>query len=76
VERFIKVKTTNGTRTCSFVVSRNEVDFSREAGDRFHLYRVFDFRQQPRLYILKGDLVRQVHLEAMDYRASFRRMVG
>lgn len=34
-ERFIEVETTNGARASSFLVSRNEVDFSREAGDRF-----------------------------------------
>lgn len=41
----------------------------------FFLNRVFQFRDQPKLYTLKGDLAAQLHLEPIDYRASFRRMV-
>jgi hypothetical protein len=74
--RCIEVKTTNGGHGSSFVVSRNELDFSQDAGDEFFLYRVFDFRQEPGLYILRGDISKHVHLEALDYRASFRRLVS
>ncbi|EFB3735487.1 DUF3883 domain-containing protein, partial [Escherichia coli] len=42
-ERFIEVKTTNGGVGSSFLVSHNELEFSKEAGDQFHLYRVFQF---------------------------------
>lgn len=73
--RFIEVKTTNGGHAAAFVISRNELDFSQEVGDAFHLYRVFQFREAPRLYILKGQLTEQLHLEPIDYRASFRRLV-
>lgn len=73
--RCIEVKTTNGGHDSSFAVSRNELDFSQDAGDEFFLYRVFNFRLQPGLYILRGDIARHVHLEALDYRASFRRLV-
>lgn len=69
-------KTTNGGHASSFIVSRNELDFSAEAEEAFHLYRVFQFREEPKLYILKGSLADQVHLEPIDYRASFRRLVG
>lgn len=74
--RFIEVKTTNGGHASSFIISRNELDFAAEAGDAFHLYRVFQFRQEPRLYILNGPLADQLHLEPIDFRASFRRLVG
>lgn len=74
--RCIEVKTTNGGHGSSFVISRNELDFSQDAGDEFFLYRVFDFRQEPGLYILRGDISKHVHLEALDYRASFRRLVS
>lgn len=73
--RYIEVKTTNGTRASSFIISRNELDFSKEAGDAFFLYRVFQFRQSPTLYMLRGDVSKQLHLEPMDYRASFQRLV-
>ncbi len=75
-QRFIEVKTTNGAYASSFVISRNELDFSEEVGPAFHLYRVFQFRDLPRLYTLQGDLSKQLHLEPTDYRASFRRLVS
>jgi hypothetical protein len=74
--RYIEVKTTNGAHASSFVISRNELDFSREAGDAFFLYRLFQFRQSPSLYMLRGDVSKQLHIEPIDYRASFRRMIG
>ena len=74
--RFIEVKTTNGGHASSFIISRNELDFAAEVAEAFHLYRVFQFREAPKLYILKGNLRDQVHLEPIDYRASFRRLVG
>ncbi|NMF98950.1 DUF3883 domain-containing protein [Aromatoleum toluolicum] len=72
VARFIEVKTTNGSPLTPFIVSQNEVEFSEEAEDAFCLYRVFDFAQAPRLFILRGPLTTSVHLEALDYRARLR----
>ncbi|MFQ7899391.1 DUF3883 domain-containing protein [Stutzerimonas degradans] len=74
--RFIEVKTTNGGVGSSFLVSHNELEFSKEVGEQFYLYRVFQFRQGPRLFTLSGDLAQHVHLKPTDYRASFRDMVG
>ncbi|KQW36576.1 DUF3883 domain-containing protein [Rhizobacter sp. Root404] len=74
--RYIEVKTTNGAHASSFVISRNELDFSQEAGDAFFLYRLFQFRQSPSLYMLRGDVSKQLHIEPIDYRASFRRVIG
>lgn len=74
--RFIEVKTTNGGHASAFIISRNELDCAAEKEDAFHLYRVFQFREEPKVYILKGKLAEQLHLEPIDYRASFRRLVG
>jgi hypothetical protein len=76
VHRFIEVKTTNGGHASSFIISRNELEFAAEREDAFHLYRVFQFRQTPKLYVLKGSLAEQLHLEPIDYRASFRRLLA
>ncbi|WP_370518412.1 DUF3883 domain-containing protein [Stutzerimonas degradans] len=73
---FIEVKTNNGGVGSSFLVSHNELEFSKEVGEQFYLYRVFQFRQGPRLFTLAGDLAQHVHLRPTDYRASFRGMVG
>ena len=74
--RYIEVKTTNGSHASSFIISRNELEFSREVGEAFYLYRVFQFRESPALYMLRGDVSQQVHLEPIDYRASFQKMVS
>ena len=74
--RYIEVKTTNGAHASSFVISRNELDFSQEAGDAFFLYRLFQFRQSPSMYMLRGDVSKLLHIEPIDYRASFRRVIG
>lgn len=74
--RYIEVKTTNGAHTSAFIISRNELDFSRETGEAFHLYRVFQFRTAPLLYMLHGDVSKQLHLEPLDFRASFRRVAA
>ncbi len=74
--RYIEVKTTNGTHGSSFVITRNELEFSHEAGEAFFLYRLFQFRQAPALYMLRGDVSKQLHLEPIDFRASFRRLIS
>lgn len=74
--RFIEVKTTNSGIASPFLVSHNELEFSREAGNQFYLYRVFQFRNEPRLFTLRGDLSQHVYLKPTDYRASFLQALG
>ena len=76
VPRYIEVKTTNGGLSSPFVISRNELEFSRDFGEEYYLYRVFQFRQSPKLYMLHGPVSAHVHLEVMDYRASFRKFIS
>lgn len=70
--RNIEVKTTNGGISTPFVVTKNEVEVSAEMGAIYHLYRVFSFRREPRLYVLQGDLRSSLSLEPLDYRARVR----
>lgn len=76
VTLFIEVKTTNGGSLTPFIVSQNELEFSEEAEDAFCLYRVFDFANAPRLFIVRGDLHHSLHLEAIDYRARLKALTG
>lgn len=76
VPRYIEVKTTNGGLSSPFVISRNELEFSRDFGEEYYLYRLFQFRQKPMLYMLHGPVSSHVHLEVMDYRASFRKFIS
>jgi hypothetical protein len=68
-ERFIEVKTTSFGQRTPFFVSRNEVAFSREEPERFHLYRVYAFRREPALYGIRGPLDAGFTLEPSQFRA-------
>lgn len=57
----------------SFLVSQNELTFSKEAGEQFYLHEVFQFKERPRLCMLSGDMSQHVQLKLTDYQASFRR---
>ncbi len=70
VEKFIEVKTTRKQREFPFLVTRNEVEFSVEAKDRFHLYRVFDFsRPAAGVFAIDGALEASCLLTPMVYLA-------
>ena len=70
-ERFIEVKTTTFGRDTPFFVSRGELALSHGAKDQFHLYRLFEFRNAPRLFDLPGSLDQHCVLDPVTYRASF-----
>jgi hypothetical protein len=69
-ERFIEVKTTRRNPYWPMLISRNEVDFSQEAGDAFALYRVFEFGSGwPGLFQLPGSVTSSCTLDAITYEA-------
>lgn len=70
-ERFIEVKTTAFGKETPFFVTRNELDFSRDVNDQFTLCRLFEFRQAPRLFSLRGAIDQHCALDPVTYRASF-----
>lgn len=70
--RLIEVKTTGLGKYFPFFVSANEVRVSERRADAYHLYRLFDFSREPRLYTLQGALARTCDLEPTQYRARAR----
>lgn len=68
-ERMIEVKTTNFGALTPFFVSRNEVGFSETAEVNYALYRLFDFRREPNLFVLDGPIRRSCELEPIQYSA-------
>lgn len=70
-ERFIEVKTTAFGKETPFFISKNELHFSRDVGADFTLCRLFEFRQTPHLFSLKGALDQHCDLDPVTYRASF-----
>jgi hypothetical protein len=70
-ERFLEVKTTVGSDTTPFYITRNELSFSSERPEAFRLCRVFDFSMRPRMFELAPPLENFVHLSPLSYEASF-----
>lgn len=68
-ERLIEVKTTAFGELTPFYVSRNELARSEADADHFHLYRLFDFRERPRLFDLPGSISVRCQLEPVSYLA-------
>ena len=70
-DRFVEVKTTRYGRRTPFYISANELRFSKVNAYAYHLYRVFDYRERPKLFTLPGDVAGHVRLDAVSYRARF-----
>jgi Domain of unknown function (DUF3883) len=70
-DRFIEVKITAWGKETPFFISQNELAFSKEYSDHFHLYRVFEFRKSPHLFDLPGAVERHCHLDPVTYAARF-----
>lgn len=71
-ERRIEVKTTSMPKHFPFVVTANEVACSDAEPDHYHLYRVFTFTTDPRLYVVSGSLSARCNLQALAYRAGLK----
>ena len=69
-ERLIEVKTTAFGELTPFFVSRNELARSKADAPRYHLYRVFDFRDRPRVFSLHGAITSHSRLDATSYLAQ------
>ncbi len=70
-ERLIEVKTTSFGKETPFFITRNEINLSRSEAERFHLYRLFDFRKEPHLFSFRGNVDKHCHLDPITYRARF-----
>jgi hypothetical protein len=70
-ERLIEVKTTAFGELTPFYVSRNEIARSNADADKYRLYRLFDFREKPRVFQLPGSIETHCKLHPVTYLASF-----
>lgn len=69
--RHIEVKTTTFGKVHPFIVSANELDYSKDHSRTYWLYRVFHFGASSRLFALRGAIDESCRLEPVQYRASF-----
>jgi hypothetical protein len=70
-ERFIEVKTTSFGKETPFFITRNEVGLSKAETERFHIYRLFDFRKDPRVFSFRGPVDRYCKLDPLVFQARF-----
>lgn len=68
-ERLIEIKTTAFGELTPFFVSRTELARSETDAERFRLYRLFDFRERPRLFDLPGAITGHCQLDPVSYMA-------
>lgn len=71
-DRLIEVKTTAFGQMTPFFASASEVTVSRERAEEYVVYRLFKFRDQPRLMMLPGALTDSCELEPVSFRAAIR----
>jgi len=70
-ERYIEVKTTNSGKNYPFYISTNELDFSEDFSEKYYLYRVFNFKKSPKLFMLRGSLKGRYEVTPTVFRVSF-----
>jgi hypothetical protein len=54
-DKYIEVKTTKLSKESPFFFTANELQFSIDHKERYHLYRLFNFEQSPRMFKKQGD---------------------
>jgi hypothetical protein len=69
--RHIEVKTTAFGVATPFFLTSNELKFAKTEEVTFQIYRVFEFRQQPRVFFLPGSPAAHCILDPVSYRARF-----
>ena len=68
-ERLIEVKTTKYGIDTPFFVTRNELAVSELHSKQYQVYRLFSFREKPRLFTLPGAINSSCRLSAATYLA-------
>lgn len=69
--KFIEVKTTRLGKETPFFFSHGELQFSQRSAEDYHLYRVFDFSEKPRIFKKNGSLEQICHSEPVQFRGWF-----
>jgi hypothetical protein len=70
-ERFIEVKTTAFSKETPFFISRGEVQFAKDHGEQFHLYRLYEFRKAPKLFDLPGSVENHCFINPISFVCEF-----
>lgn len=70
-DKYIEVKTTKLGKETPFFFSKNELYFSQEKEDSYHLYRLFHFDSDTKIFTKQGSLSAICNSEAVSYKGWF-----
>ncbi|PKK88143.1 MAG: hypothetical protein CVV64_20135 [Candidatus Wallbacteria bacterium HGW-Wallbacteria-1] len=67
-DMFIEVKTTKYGKETPFYLTSNEKTFSENNNSNYYLYRLFNFRVKPGLFVLNGNITQHFQLKPIVYK--------
>ena len=70
-DKYIEVKTTKLSKETPFFFTSNEFSFSIKNENNFHLYRIFDFNKNPKMFQLTGRYDAFCQIEPVGYKGRF-----
>jgi hypothetical protein len=70
-DKYIEVKTTKLSKETPFFFTSNELLFSIKNESNFHLYRIFDFKENPKMFQLVGRYDSFCKTEPVVFRGRF-----
>ena len=70
-DKYIEVKSTKLSKESPFFFSRNELLFSIDHSNDYHLYRVFNLEEQVKIFIKKGNFNSICHSIPMTFKGYF-----
>ncbi len=70
-DRYIEVKSTKLTKEAPFYFSPLEYDFSKKQSSSFYLYRVFNLKADPKLFIANGAYDTFCNMRPTQFKGSF-----
>lgn len=70
-DRYIEVKTTKLTKEAPIFFTKNEYDFSLANKNNYFLYRVFNLKQDPRLFMMGGAFDDFCSYRAVKFKGYF-----
>lgn len=68
-DRLIEVKTTAYGNETPFYVTKNELEVSSDRAEEYQLYRVFEFRRDPKFFVREGPIGGAFRLDAVEWVA-------
>lgn len=70
---YIEVKSTKDILDSAFFVSKNELETSKNKGDKYRIFRLFDIASlNPKYYIANGQIEDNFYIDAVTFSAKFK----